>query len=195
MKNNTPTENTAPQESSLADIYGFLALTMRYPDSALHNDDFFEAFENLLDALKLEDERYAIQAWRSRDTQPIDTLQIEYTRLFINAVPHLIAPPYGSFYLDGDRNLQGKSTERTRDFYREHGYDITDASEPGDHIRIELEFLAALVRENQMEAEDEFLHTIFRPWFGQFCAKVQEDNAHLFYTAAVKVIELFTTDD
>lgn len=195
MKIDTGSNKRDEQSRSLAEIYGFLALTMRYPDSTLLDDDFFAAFENLLDALGLTAERDAINSWRSRDAQYIDTLQIEYTRLFINAAPHLIAPPYGSFYLDGDRNLQGKSTEKTRDFYRQYGYDITDTTEPADHIRIELEFLAALVRDNQLEAEEEFLHTILRPWFTPFSAKITEAGAHPFYSTALQVIGFFITDE
>lgn len=195
MKKNTSVDTTSTANESLAEIYGFLALTMRYPDSSLHDDAFFDALEKLLDALDLAKERDEIHNWRTQDNQRIDTLQVEYTRLFINGIPHLIAPPYGSFYLDGDRNLQGKSTERTRDFYRQFGYDITDTTEPADHIRIELEFLSALVRDNQLDAEENFLHTILRPWYKSFSTKVTEADAHPFYTTSLQIINFFITND
>jgi TorA maturation chaperone TorD len=195
MKMNIDSDNDNLQRLPLAEVYNFLALCMRYPDSLFLDNDFFDVFENLLDALELTNEYDTVHRWRINDTQRIETLQIEYTRLFINTAPQLIAPPYGSFYLDGDNSLQGKSTEKTRDFYRLHSYDITNTSEPADHIRIELEFLAALARENNSEAEDDFLRLIFRPWFTLFYTRIMQQKIHLFYKVSVQLIDIFTKEE
>lgn len=190
-------EDDAEQAQPLADVYSFLALCMRYPDPSFLTDEFLDVFEELLVSLGLHDQQKEISTYRksnSKDTL-LDDLQIAYTRLFINAAPHLIAPPYGSFYLDGDRTLQGKTTRTTRDFYREYGYDITDPSEPADHIRFELEFLSALLKENHYEAENTFLTTLFRLWFTQFYNRVLEDKGHPFYRVSVQLIDFFTKED
>lgn len=197
MKMNTysETENSDIQTKPLADVYVFLALTMRYPDISFLTEDFLDVFEELLGSFDMTSEQEEIRTCRQQDSNLVDTLQVEYTRLFINGIPHIIAPPYGSFYLDGDHTLQGKSTRRARDFYREYGYDIADTSEPADHIRFELEFLAALTRKNELEAEEQFLKTIFRPWFTSFYKTVLDDKGHPFYQVSTKLIDMFTKEE
>ena len=195
MNSHSETDNNDIQTQPLADVYGFLALTMRYPDASFLTEDFLDVFENLLASLDMVSEQEKIRACRQQAGNLVDTLQVEYTRLFINGIPHIIAPPYGSFYLDGDRTLQGKSTRRARDYYRQYGYDIADTSEPADHIRFELEFLAALARENELEAEEQFLKTIFRPWFTSFYKRVLDDKGHPYYLVSTKLIDLFTKED
>jgi TorA maturation chaperone TorD len=195
MNSHSETENNDIQTQPLADVYGFLALTMCYPDTSFLTEDFLDVFENLLTSFDMASEQEEIRACRQQDSNLVDTLQIEYTRLFINGVPHIIAPPYGSFYLDGDHTLQGKSTRRARDCYRQYGYDIADTSEPADHIRLELEFLAALTRDNELEAEEQFLKTIFRPWFTSFYKRVLDDKGHPYFQVSTKLIDLFTKEE
>ena len=197
MKMNPYSEakNSDIQTQPLADVYVFLALTMRYPDTSFLAEDFLDVFEELLDSFDMLSEQEEIRTCRQQDSNLVDTLQVEYTRLFINAIPHIVVPPYGSFYLDGDHTLQGKSTRRARDFYRQYGYDIADTSEPADHIRFELEFLAALTRDNELEAEEQFLKTIFRPWFSSFYKRVLDDKGHPFYQVSLKLIDIFTKEE
>lgn len=195
MNRNSETDNKDLERQSLADVYGFLALTMRYPNSSFLKEDFLDVFEKLLASLDMPGEQEEIRACRQQESNFVDTLQVEYTRLFINGVPHIIAPPYGSFYLDGDHTLQGKSTRRARDFYRQYGYDIADTSELADHIRFELEFLAALARDNELEAEEQFLNDFFRPWFSSFYKRILDENGHPYYLVSTKLIDLFTKEE
>jgi TorA maturation chaperone TorD len=66
-------------------------------------------------------------------------LQGEYVRLFINALPEVPCPPYGSFYLEGA--LMGESTVQVRNLYLSYGF---QTDEMADHVAVELEFLALL---------------------------------------------------
>ena len=195
MNRHSENENNDIQTQPLADVYGFLALTMRYPDTSFLTEDFLDVFENLLTSLDMVSEQEKIRACRQQAGNLVDTLQVEYTRLFINGIPHIIAPPYGSFYLDGDHTLQGKSTRKTRNFYRQYGYDIADTAEPADHIRLELEFVAALTRDNELEAEEQFLKTIFRPWFTSFYKRILDEKVHPYYLVSTKLIDLFTKEE
>lgn len=183
------------EEATLSAIYSLLALTMRYPDSACTNDQLFDTLEALLTSLDWPAELTAFRDWRHRSTDPLDDLRTEYTRLFINAVPHVTVPPYASVYLDGSGILQGPTTERTRDFYREHGYDLASESEPADHLALELDFLAALTGEGQVEAEDVFLRTLFRPWFTRFKERCMQEVRHPFYTVSIQLIDFFTKEE
>jgi len=183
------------EADSIADLYGFLALSMRYPEQSFLTPAYLDTMEALLDSLDWQDEKTALEQWRTMESDLLTSLQVEYTRLFINAVPHVIAPPYGSVYLDGDASIQGKSTEKTRNFYREQGYDLADDSEPADHIRYELEFLAHLSRDNNFAAEEEFLKTLFRPWFRPFHDLVLEKARHPFYRVSVQLIDFLTKEE
>ena len=195
--NDTPAKNKPidPDAERLSEFYLFLSLTMRYPDAVFLTDEFLDTYENLLAGLDLEKEQQRIHACRQEDDNLLQTLKLEYTRLFINAVPHVIAPPYASIYRDGDHDLQGKTTEQTRDFYRENGYDISDSSEPADHIRFELEFLSALAGEGKFDQEEQFLQKLFRPWFTKFRDQVLAETIHPYYAVSIELIDIFTRKD
>ena len=104
-------------------------------------------------------------------------------------------PPYASVYLDGNGALFGRTTERTRDFYRQHGYDLASEAEPADHLSLELDFLAALTAEGKHEAEELFLRTLFRPWFEQFQEKCMKEARHPFFQVSIRLIDFFTKEE
>ena len=189
-------ETSSPSVSTtLADIFAFLALLMRYPEKSFFDDEFLDTLENLLDKLDLEPLRQKISAWRSSvDDQLLDA-QVEYTRLFINAAPQLIASPYGSVYLETERSLQGKSTETTRDFYRRYGFDIVNKAEPADHISLELEFLSCLYRQEEITAAETFVRTLFFPWFEQFYQQLMPELRHPLYEVSIQLISYFVQED
>jgi len=68
-------------------------------------------------------------------------LQSEYVRLFINAMPSLPCPPYGSVHLEG--SVLGRTTVQLAACYRRYGLVCEEAA---DHIAVECEFLALLHR-------------------------------------------------
>ena len=118
----------------------------------------------------------------STGTGPNDSLtslQNEYVRLFINALPEAPCPPYGSLYLEG--SLMGASTLRLRNLYATHGF-ITD--EMADHIAVELEFLALLstLSQNSRAEEDfEFILDHLGKWTPKFFSRVETNDTTGFY--------------
>lgn len=75
-------------------------------------------------------------------------LQKEYTRLFINAMPKVPAPPYGSLYLEKEGLLWGYTTVEAVKLYIEGGLKIADNfKDIPDHFAVELEFMWYLIRE------------------------------------------------
>ena len=54
-----------------------------------------------------------------------EELLVDYAKLFIGP-NELIAPPYGSIYLDKGRKVMGDSTIKTMEVYREAGLAIND---------------------------------------------------------------------
>ena len=194
MNDNSVAQDQNDPQSLLSNFYLFLSQLMCFPEEHLLTDAFFDVYEYWLKEFEMEEEYKLLVACQKEDGL-LETLQIEYTRLFINAVPHIIAAPYASVYEKSSQELQGKLTEKTRLFYREQGFDIVNTTEPADHIRFELEFLAALAKSNKTEAEEQFLRQLFRPWFSQFKARVVEGANHPYYSIAVKLIDLFTRKD
>ncbi len=186
---------SAPQAATLSSLYSFLALTMRYPDPAFCNDQLFDTTESLLESLDWREELTEFRRWRAQTPNHLDDLRTEYTGLFITAEPRATIPPYASVYLDGDGSLYGRTTERTRDFYRERGYDLADETEPADHIRFELDFLAALAGEAKFDDEELFLQTLFRPWFERFQEKSMKEARHPFYKVSIQLIDFFTKEE
>ncbi len=185
----------ATEAATLSTLYSFLALTMRYPDPAFCNDHFFDTLESLLASLDWQTELAEFHQWRMQPLDLLDDLRTEYTRLFINAAPRTAIPPYASVYVDGDGSLNGRTTERTRNFYRERGYDLAETTEPADHISFELDFLAALAGEARHEDEELFLQTLFRPWFERFQEKSIQEARHPFFKVSIQLIDFFTKEE
>ena len=183
------------QTVNLRDIYSFLALSMRYPEPAWFTKGYLSNFLTILKEAGFEAEYDRLHDLLNLDEKAFEDLQVEYTRLFINAVPRCPAPPFGSVYLEAGHSLYGTSTEKVRDFYREHGFDIADPKALPDEITLELEFLGLLADQGLEEDEAVFLSRFFRPWFVQFRDIVVAEARHPFYPALVKLIDFFTLEE
>jgi TorA maturation chaperone TorD len=123
-------------------------------------------------------------AWRLESTgETLRILQGEYVRLFVNSLPEVPCPPYGSFYIEG--TLMGESTVALRNLYRSYGF---VADEIPDHVAVELEFLALLAASSQgdpaVEKVREFLVSHLRTWMPLFLDHVEENDDTGFYKAS-----------
>lgn len=179
--------------SHIATLYRFFAYSMQYPQPDWFTDEYLNNLYLLLDTLGAEQEKEKIISVLSASDDLIEDLQIEYTRLFINGVPHVVAPPYGSVYLD--KSLQGQHAEKIVSFYADHGYTLKDGSELPDHLIHQLEFLSLLADKGDAEAETTFLETLFLPWFGRFHDKIQLESKHPFYTVLIHLIDYLTKEE
>lgn len=187
---------TTDTSEDISSVYRFLAQCMEYPDQSWMSDNFFLALDNLLDNLGGQTEKESIHkalAGPSKYTDSIEDLQVEYTRLFINARPHVVAPPYGSVYID--KSLQGKFAGDTLAFYREKGFAMDDSADLPDHLIHELEFLSLLAADNDQEGEELFLKKFFRPWFRQFHQRVVAESQHPYFQVVSQLIDFFTKEE
>jgi putative dimethyl sulfoxide reductase chaperone len=183
---------TEPSED-IARVYRFLSQCMQYPDTKWMNEDFFNVFYNLLGTLGALEDGVAIKKEINDSADYIEDLQVEYTRLFINGVPHVVAPPYGSVYMD--KSLQGAFAGDTLAFYREKGFGMDKDADLPDHLIHELEFLSLLVEEKDFSGEEEFLKKLFRPWYVKFHPRVTEGTHNHFYRVVVQLIDFFTKEE
>lgn len=181
--------SSSPESLSLAEVYRFLAQSMRYPESSWFNDDFLSVFKELLVQLTWHEQKDALP---EHITAPVlEDIQVDHTRLFINGVPHVIAPPYASIYIDG--TLNSHTADKTRDYFRKKGFDITSTEFP-DHLVTELDFLA--LREDEEEgSSEEFLRLYFRPWFAAFRDRVLKEAEVSYYKSLVELIDFFTRSE
>jgi len=180
---------------SMMEIYRFLSRSMQYPDPSWMNENYYSILFNFLDELGWSDGAESIRQSISGPDAGLEAMQVEHTRLFVNAIPTVIAPPYGSVYLSGDGMLYGPSAEKARAFYREQGFDLAGEGDIPDHLTFELEFLALLAEEGRSEEEERFLQQHFRPWFPKFQARVLHEGRHPFYGVVVNLIDFFTREE
>jgi TorA maturation chaperone TorD len=161
---------TTPLQKALR--YKFLSRCLAYP-----NEAFIPALREALDKIDASrDELLALVAAFEREDA--ETLQAEYTRLFLNGYPRTVCPPYESVYLE--QRMHGESTVAVQAAYAEWEMSV----EPGliDHLATELEFLAFLASAESLDggmsadarkAADAFMQQHLSRWTPQFVADLK----------------------
>jgi len=186
--------DTASPQITMSDIFRFLAQSMRYPDAEWFNDHFWSVLLTFLDELHWHEDREELISAKAGAEDFLEDVQIEHTRLFINAIPHVVAAPYASVHYKGDGTLYGAIAEQTKKFYREKGFALVKENDFPDHIVYELEFLALLANEDP-EGRKKFMDTLFTPWFEIFKTKVLEETHHPYYRVVMNLIDFFTREE
>jgi putative dimethyl sulfoxide reductase chaperone len=134
------------------DLCRFIAACYYEPGPEFAQEGLFEAM--LEAARRIDPELAALAAPLGPDfvAQDLQTLLVDYTRLFLGPIEPL-ARPNGSFWLGGETKLMQDSTLAVQGIYREGGFDIDEAfHELPDHVAVELEFLyLTLFRRNEAQ--------------------------------------------
>lgn len=125
---------------------------------------------------------------------PLERLEVEYTRLFVNAYPKTPLPPYESVQR-GEGGLWGDSTIDVARRYASAGLEFqkTHGVAP-DHLSAEFEFAGALLASVHDATDPEEVHRLeedfsqfftahLAPWAGEFCRKVGAQAHVEFYRA------------
>jgi len=129
-----------------------------------------------------------------------EQLSIAHAELFIGPF-ELIAPPYGSVYLEKNRQIMGNTTIGVLRSYQDAGLAV-DEKEPPDHIAIELEFMSFLnTREAEawaegdaaeagkfFEKQKEFYHNYLR-WVPDFCGAIKKGTKSSFYQSLADCLD------
>ena len=182
-------------------IYNFLSLCYTYPDEEvcpwIAQGEWIKSLRESLSLLTEEDfERYlrTFEGLISDQKEEMLSLEMgrEYTRLFINAFPHVVAPPYGSIYLEKGGLVFGETTSEVLRFYHEAGFTLKEElRDLPDHIAQEFEFMGILAdQESQTtgsekikleEKQMEFFSHFILPWVPDFCEKIETQSLFPFY--------------
>jgi len=136
-------------------------------------------------------------------------LTVDYAKLFVGPY-ELLAPPYGSVYIEGERKIMGESTVAVRNVYRRAGVDVSnDFHETPDHIAAELEFMYFLIfKEVESLGESEvgravdllnqqkaFLRDHLCAWVPEFTKKVEEVATTEFYKNLARATRTFLEEN
>ncbi|MFC1956402.1 molecular chaperone [Chloroflexota bacterium] len=196
-------------------IYRFLGQAFSYPEAAfkdiLLTDGMWDeliAADDVLDigAGQAIAEMHDFASQHKDDAQKLPTdLKIEYTYLFINAVPNVPAPPYESVYF-GEGLLMGAPVSRVLHLYREAGLIISESYDAlPDHIGAELEFMFYLVQQEikarqtderetadtWREQQSHFLSEHLLKWIAPFMSKIITNARMPFYRLLAELLGAF----
>lgn len=191
------------------DVYRFLAACFYPPTPALNEEGCCANLAALLEPVAPDAAQYASDAVAAGSKSSLEALAVEHARLFIGPF-QLVAPPYGSIYLDEAKTVMGDSTARVAAFYRNCGLQLADDfHELPDHFAVELEFMSYLAFK-QREAEisgdsneaarisalqQEFLARFLMPWLEPFTAAIINDAEAPFYQAVARCTAAFINAD
>ena len=137
----------------------------------------------------------------------LESLKIDYARLFVGPY-RLLAPPYGSVYMEKNRMLMGDSTIDVKHRYAEEGLEISLKETP-DHISIELEFMYFLIfKEIETLSNDDinrgidylqkqkiFLEIHLGAWVSEFSRNIGDNAETDFYQRLARETQRFVLDD
>ncbi|OGW27470.1 MAG: hypothetical protein A2X56_11170 [Nitrospirae bacterium GWC2_57_13] len=193
-------------ERARRDCYKLLAACFYEPQKKLFLDEnVFSVLGDLLTDVCPEAARYSDKLATTVMQYNEEELLVEYARLFVGP-NELLAPPYGSVYLEEGGKVMGESTARVMDFYKSEGLSMDDSFENlPDHITAEMEFMYYLVyhevealekndREKAMyflNRQEAFLRIFLDGWTVPFCAKIKEGTESEFYQALADCLSVF----
>jgi len=177
-----------PSKAWISELQGWLN-TLR---SIL--EDFGPSTEDMVKTIEeIQKEKYNLQT--------LQTLQIEYTRLFINATSSVLAPPYASAYSE-ERWFYGSPAIRALYTYQKAGFALSPKSrEMPDYLLVELEFMTRLCKKEMEDSKSYgeasdickkqhyFLTEQLMPWVSIWRKYVEASDRAGFYTKLAMLIE------
>jgi putative dimethyl sulfoxide reductase chaperone len=200
MSNYDPDEATARQ-----DLCRFLSACYYEPASEFAEEKLFDSIA--IAAARL-DPQLAATARQLRDAfaaQDLQTLLVDYTRLFLGPIKAL-AKPYGSSWLGAPVETEDNPPPAVLALYDEGGFEIDDEfRELPDHAAVELEFLYLLAftqsqarhaGDSEVLAASEalqqrFLDKHLGAWVGAFTAAMKSGAETAFYRELAGLTERF----
>lgn len=195
-------------ERARRDCYKLLAACFYQPQKKLFLDEnVFAVLGNLLTRVCPDAALFSEKMATSVTQYNEEDLLVEYARLFVGP-NELLAPPYGSVYLEEGRKVMGESTAGVMEFYKAEGLTMDEQFQNlPDHIAAEMEFMYYLAY-HQVEAlekndtekavhflnrQEIFLRTFLCPWVAPFCEKIKQGTENGFYQALADCLAAFIT--
>ncbi len=180
------------------DTYRLLAQCYYTPDK-----DTFETFKTLME---LAGKHYENDERNSVDDD-FTSILIDHARLFIGPY-QILAPPYGSIYMENTGTIMGESTIDAINRYEGSGLNIVIKEVP-DHVAIELEFMYFLIFKEIEQTinhslekgiryqikQRKFLDNHLGRWVFTFADRILESADTNFYKSLALFTKRFIRDD
>lgn len=187
------------------DLCRLLAACYYQPEAEFGTEGMFSTLHHAASQLDPGLAEAATRLSSAFKSTPIDELLLDYTRLFLGPT-EILAQPYGSVWLEGQKQLLGETTLAVVELYREGGFDIdSEFREVPDHVAAELEFLYLLIfRQNEAiraadaarlasvtDLERRFLAEHLGEWAGPFAQAIRAGAQSAFYGALADLTAAF----
>lgn len=192
-----------PETSQLEIAYRLTGACCYQPDPLWQEADLFPNLQQALQPWAPALAGHAVAMQQDCHQTGQQPLLVDYAALFVGP-GSLLAAPYGSVYLEKDRQVMGASTQAALECYRSAGLTLADDfPELPDHIAVELEFcsyllqrqLQALINNDPAEAQQwhaqrrSFLQQHLGRWVRPFCADLREQSETGFYRQLADLLE------
>ena len=200
MSNYDPDEATARE-----DLCRFLSACYYEPSGAFAEEHLFDSMLTAATCLHPDLVAHARKLGEAFAAQDLETLLVDYTRLFLGPIDTL-ASPYGSRWTHAPAQTEDNLPLAVLDLYSEGGFE-TDAEfvDLPDHVAVELEFLYLLNFNKNRAAQagrfDEadatetlkqrFLAEHLGSWIAPFSMAVQAGAETAFYRELAALTERF----
>lgn len=107
----------------------------------------------------------------------------------------MVAPPWGSVYLERDNLLMGETTAAYRTFLRAQGITFAGSqNEPEDQFGLMLMACSALTEQENHAAAQTLLESWLLPWAPHYLGLLQRNAISPFYAQLAEVTALFLAD-
>lgn len=177
-----------------ADLCRFLSACYYEPDPVFSEERLFDNMQIAATRIHPDLPEYARKLGAAFAACDLQTLLVDYTRLFLGPMTPL-ARPYGASWLKMPINPEDNPHAAILATYNAGGFEMdAEFQELPDHIAVELEFLYALLFEDNPAYEalqQQFLSNHLGVWIGPFAAAVKEHAQTAFYAALAEFTEKF----
>ena len=194
------------QEKRRGDCYRLLSACFYQPQKETFiQEEFFKNLEGLLRLISPDIVAHVSEMEKSFLKYSEEDLLVAYAKLFVGP-NELLAPPYGSVYLDGEKMVMGDSTMEVIKMYEKQGLSMDgEFRNLPDHISVELEFMYYLIFK-EVEALEKsewvtaldfiktqglFFDNFLRRWVKPFCDKIQQGTDNEFYASLADCVSAF----
>ena len=189
------------------DVCRYIAACYYQPEPAFAQEGVFASLLNAASQVHPDLVPYALKLGEEFNCSATENLLLDYTRLFLGP-SHILAKPYGSVWLEGEKTLMGDTTMAILDLYREGGFEMDEEfRELPDHVAVELEFLYLLIfRQNEArrnadmdrlnavtDLKRRFLAAHLGRWIGPFTEAVKGGAESVFYRQLAELTQLFVS--
>lgn len=197
-------------EKARGDCYRLLSACFYQPQKeAFIQEKFFRNLETLLSQAVPDAAAHVFAMEKAFLKYREEDLLVDYAKLFVGPT-ELLAPPYGSIYLDVEKRVMGDSTMEVIKVYEEQGLAMDrEFRNLPDHITAELEFMYYLIFK-EVEALEKsesdkalgfiktqglFLEKFLKKWAAPFCDKIKQGTDNEFYMSLAYCVSAFIENE